>query len=102
MTGVGMLRTRLIASTILFGGALVVSWVTHGTGIVVNDAKRHISIPAALTVPLSVQVAYNGTDVYFRYRWAAPNAGIFHDVLRFTGGKWGVKGNAVPGTRWIA
>lgn len=93
-----MLRKSLVASTILFAGALALSWATHGTGVVVNDAKRHISIPKTLTVPLQVQAAYNGTDVYFRYRWPSPNAGIYHDMLRFTAGKWEVKGRSVPGS----
>lgn len=94
-----MARTGLYASTILFGGALALSWFTHGTGVVIDDAKNNISIPKALTVPLQVQAAYNGTDVFFRYRWSAPNAGIFHDMLRFSGGKWEVRGNAVPGSQ---
>jgi hypothetical protein len=94
-----MLRKSLAVSALLFGGALALSWATHGSGLVVNDLKMHISIPKPLTVPLQVQAAYNGTDVYFRYRWPAPNAGIFHDMLRFTAGKWEVKGGAVPGSQ---
>ncbi|MDO9439785.1 MAG: ethylbenzene dehydrogenase-related protein [Beijerinckiaceae bacterium] len=94
-----MAKSSLYASTILFGGALALSWFTHGAGTVINDARKHINIPATLTVPLQVQAAYNGTDVYFRYRWLAPNAGIFHDMLRFTAGKWEVRGNAVAGSQ---
>ena len=92
-------KTSLYASAALFAGALALSWVTHGTGVVQNDPKKHISVPHNLTVPLEVQAAYNGTDVYFRYRWAAPNAGIYHDLLRFTNGKWEVRGNAVAGSQ---
>jgi len=92
-----MVRSSLFASTILFGGALALSWLTQGTGIVVNDAKRHINVPKTLTVPLQVQAAYNGVDVFFRYRWPAPNAGIFHDMLRFSNGKWETRGEAAPG-----
>lgn len=90
-------KVNLYTSTALFAGALALSWLTHGTGVVKNDPQKHISIPKALTVPLEVQAAFNGTDAYFRYRWPAPNAGIFHDMLRFTGGKWDVRGNAEPG-----
>ncbi len=66
------------------------AWVTHGTGIVHNDPARHISIPPQLTMPLQVQAAYNGGEIWFRYRWPAPTASIFHDVLRYSGGKWEV------------
>lgn len=92
-------KTYLYASTALFAGALALSWFTHGTGVVKNDPQKHISIPQSLTVPLQVQAAYNGTDAYFRYRWPAPNPGIFHDLLRFTSGKWEVKGSAVAGSQ---
>ena len=80
----------------LFG--LGVSWLTHGRGVVRNDVAKHVSIPTTLTVPMEVKAAYNGRDVLFRYRWPSPKPGIFHDVLRFEGGKWVVRGNAVPGS----
>ncbi|MGK7867695.1 ethylbenzene dehydrogenase-related protein [Falsiroseomonas sp. E2-1-a20] len=86
-----------LAGLVVFGSALGLSWWTHGSGVVHDDAARHISIPQALTVPLTVQVAHDGTDVWFRYRWLAPNAGIFHDMLRFDGSAWQVRGGAVPG-----
>jgi hypothetical protein len=76
---------------------LLLSWVTHGTGVVHNDPKRNIAIPSQLLVPFQVQAAFNGADVYFRYRWPAPKAGIFHDVLRYKSGAWTVEGRAVPG-----
>ncbi|MBL8662833.1 MAG: hypothetical protein JNM29_08405 [Candidatus Odyssella sp.] len=94
-----MKRTLPYLALVVFVGVLGLSWITHGTGVVKNDPKRHISIPAQLTVPLQVQSAYNGTDVYFRYRWPSPNAGIHHDVLRFTKGAWVVQGSAVPGSQ---
>jgi hypothetical protein len=93
-----MRRVGLFAGLVVFVGALALSWLTHGSGVVRNDPERHISIPAALTVPLTVQVAHDGTDIWFRYRWPAPNAGIFHDMLRFDGTAWQVRGGAVPGS----
>jgi hypothetical protein len=92
-----MRRLGLLASGALFVGALGYSWLTHGTGVIRNDPERHISVPAALTVPLRVQVAHNGTDVLFRYRWPSPNPGIHHDMLRFDGTAWQVRGRAAPG-----
>lgn len=94
-----MKRIGLYASLVIFLGALGYSWLTHGTGVVRNDPERRISIPSQLTVPLEVWSAYNGTDAFFRYRWSAPNAGIFHDMLRFTNGAWVVRGEAVPGSQ---
>lgn len=91
-------QALLYPALAVFLAALGVSWATHGTGVVANDAKKHISVPSPLTVPLQVQAAYNGTDVFFRYRWPSPKPGIFHDLLRFEGGKWVVKGRAVPGS----
>jgi hypothetical protein len=94
-----MKRLALYAAHAIFVGALGYSWLTHGTGVVRNDPARNISIPAKLTVPLEVWAAHDGENVFFRYRWAAPNAGIFHDVLRFTNGAWAVRGEAVPGSQ---
>ncbi len=92
-------QVLLLPALAIFGGALGFSWFTHGTGVVVDDPKRQISVPSTLTVPLQVQAAYNGRDVFFRYRWPSPNPGIFHDVLRFESGKWVVRGAAVPGSQ---
>ncbi|WP_300297394.1 ethylbenzene dehydrogenase-related protein [Ferrovibrio sp.] len=94
-----MQRISLYAALVIFLGALGLSWLTHGNGVVRDDPKHHISIPKQLTVPLEVWAAYNGTDVFFRYRWPAPNAGIFHDMLRYTNGAWVTQGEAVPGSQ---
>lgn len=92
-------QALLVPAVAVFVGALGIAWITHGTGVVKSDPKRHIAIPTPLTVPLSVQAAYNGQDVFFRYRWTSPKPGIFHDMLRFEGGKWVVHGRAVPGSQ---
>lgn len=90
-------RNGLLAALALFGGGLLLSWVTHGTGVVRDDPKRNISIPKQLTVPLQVQAAYNDTNMYFRYRWPAEKPAIFHDVVKFEDGKWERKGKGNPG-----
>ncbi len=91
-------RGWLSLALAIFVGGLALSWFTHGRGVVHDDPKKHIAIPSPLTVPFQVQAAYNGSDIYFRYRWPSPKPGIFHDVLRFESGKWVVKGNAVAGS----
>lgn len=91
-------RNALLAALAIFGGSLLLSWLTHGTGVVKDDPKRNISVPRQLTVPLQVQAAYNGTHMFFRYRWPAAKPGIFHDMLKFEDGKWVTKGKAVPGS----
>jgi len=94
-----MRRAKLPIAVVLFLGALLGSWFTHGTSVVVNDPARNISIPAQLTVPLHVQAAYNDTTMFFRYRWPSSSMGIFHDVLRFEDGNWITEGNPVPGSQ---
>jgi hypothetical protein len=63
--------TGLGFSLVLFVAALLVSWLTQGTGVVRNDLARNIYIPDDLTMPLQAMAAYNGKVVYFRYRWPA-------------------------------
>ena len=81
----------------LFVGAIGWSWVTHGTGVVKDDLARNIHIPQELTIPLQVKAAYNGRDILFRYRWPARQPSIYHDMLRFEGGKWVRYGASVAG-----
>ncbi len=88
----------LISALAIFVDALGLSWLTHGRGVVKDDPAQHIAIPSTLTVPLQVQAAFNGRDMFFHYRWPSPKPGIFHDMLRFEGGKWVVKGSPVPGS----
>ncbi len=92
-------RGILYPSLAIFLGALGYSWFTHGRGVEHDDPASHVAIPSPLTVPLQVQAAYNGADIVIRYRWPSPKPGIFHDVLRFEGGKWATKGSAVPGSQ---
>jgi hypothetical protein len=94
--GVGaMRRVLLYASVAVFVGALGVSWITHGTGVVQGDPDRNIAIPSELTMPLQLKVAYNGRDIFFRYRWPAERPHLFIDMLRYTDGEW-VRHGASP------
>ncbi|MGV8891731.1 MAG: ethylbenzene dehydrogenase-related protein [Burkholderiaceae bacterium] len=90
-------RKGLPIALALFAAGLLLSWVTHGTGVVHDDPKRNISIPKQLTVPLQVQAAYNDTNMFFRYRWPAEKPHIFHDVVTFEDGNWVRKGKGNPG-----
>jgi hypothetical protein len=92
-----MRRLGLYAAILVFLGALGLSWLTNGTGVVHNDISRNIYIPKELTMPLQVMVAYDGRDIFFRYRWPARQASIYHDMLKFEGGKWVRYGASVPG-----
>jgi len=97
--GETMNTIKLLGATALFAGTLVVSWITHGGGVVSDDPARNIAIPETLTVPLQVQAAYNADTMFFRYRWPAERPGIFHDMMLFTDGAWVNKGGAVPGSQ---
>src|SRR5918995_1131807 len=92
-----MKRTLLYAAILVFVGVLGLSWITHGTGVVKNDISRNIYIPKDLTMKLEVKAAYNGRDMFFTYRWPAKQPSIYHDMLRFEGGKWVRYGFSVPG-----
>jgi hypothetical protein len=78
----------LAAAVAVFAAVLAVAWLSHGTGVVRNDLTRNIFIPNELTMPLQVKAAYDGDRIFFRYRWPAKQPSIYHDMLRFEGGKW--------------
>jgi hypothetical protein len=92
------MQYKLLASAVgVFLAALALSWVFHGTGVVKNDLSRNISIPKELTMPLQVKAAFDGEKIFFRYRWPARQPHIYHDMLRYEGGKWVRIGRSVPG-----
>lgn len=92
-----MRRQLLMVVAGLFAAMLLVSWMTHGTGVVKDDLKRNVYIPNELTMPLQVKAAYDGERMYFRYRWAAERPSIYHDMLVYRGGKWERIGKSVAG-----
>lgn len=87
----------LVTSAALFAGLLVLGWTTHGTGIVKDDPERNIVIPKELTTELQVKAAYDGENIYFRYRWPVERPSIFNDVLVYQDGKWEARGGEVLG-----
>ena len=92
------MKTRLLYLCVaIFIGVLGLAWLTHGTGVIRNDIGRNIYIPGELTMPLQVKAAYNGTDIVFRYRWPAKQPSIYHDMVKFEGGKWVRYGDSVAG-----
>ncbi|MGQ0663896.1 MAG: ethylbenzene dehydrogenase-related protein [Pseudomonadota bacterium] len=84
-------------SLAIFVGALAISWLTHGTGVVKNDLARNIYIPKDLTMPLEVKAAYNGRDMFFRFRWPTKAPHIYHDMVKREGGNWVRIGASVAG-----
>jgi hypothetical protein len=77
--------------------ALGLAWATQGTGVIENDLERNIYIPDELTMPLQVQAAYNEQQIFFRYRWPAEQAHVYHDMLRYEDGEWIRHGSSRPG-----
>ncbi|GHE05986.1 hypothetical protein GCM10008024_38770 [Allgaiera indica] len=90
--------TYLAASAAIFAGLLVAAWATHGTGVVRDDPERNIAIPKELTSELQVKVAYDGEDIWFRYRWPVERPAIFNDVLVYNDGKWETRGGEALGS----
>lgn len=81
-------RQALVLVAAMFAAVLLLVLLTHGTGVVRNDAARNIWIPGELTMPLRLQAAYNDTQVFFRYRWPATQPHVVADLLRYHAGKW--------------
>lgn len=81
-------RQALVVVAGLFAAALLLSLLTHGSGVVRNDAARNIWIPSELTMPLQLQVAFNDSHIYFHYRWPAREPHVVTDLMRYRGGKW--------------
>ncbi|WP_319784110.1 ethylbenzene dehydrogenase-related protein [Oceanisphaera sp. IT1-181] len=77
--------------------ALGLAWVTQGSGVIKDDLERNISIPDELTMPLQIQAAYNDQQIFFRYRWPAKQAHVYHDMLRYENGEWVRHGSSMPG-----
>lgn len=92
-----MKRTYAYLAFVVFLGALALLWATQGTGVIRNDLARNIYIPEQLTMPLQVKAAYNGREMFFRYRWPSETPRIYHDMLKFDGAKWVRYGASVPG-----
>ncbi|MFC3283701.1 ethylbenzene dehydrogenase-related protein [Litchfieldella rifensis] len=84
--GIGNRRLPLVLGGLAVAVAL--AWVTQGKGVIHNDPLRNIHIPAELTMPLQVKVAYDEERIFFRYRWPAEQAHVYHDMLRYTDGQW--------------
>ncbi|MBA3910751.1 MAG: hypothetical protein C0524_12925 [Rhodobacter sp.] len=87
----------LAGSVALFAGLLALGWITHGTSIVQNDPERNIFIPEDLTSELQVKATYDGTNIWFRYRWPAERPMLFNDVLVYQDGAWEERGGEVMG-----
>ncbi len=81
-------RTAILVVAALFAVAMLLALATHSTGVVRNDPERNVWIPDELTMPLTLQVAYNDAEVFFHYRWPAKQPHVVSEVLRYTDGKW--------------
>lgn len=90
-------QTLVWPAVAVFVGALGFSWLTHGSGVIKNDIARNIYIPNELTMSFQVRAAYNGRDIFFRYRWPARQPSIYHDMMKFDGAKWVRYGASVAG-----
>ncbi|HDZ73666.1 MAG TPA: hypothetical protein ENH55_13050 [Aurantimonas coralicida] len=92
------MRTVILATSVaIFSGLLVLGWATHGTGIVKDDPERNIVIPDELTSELQVKAAYDGTRIWFRYRWPVDRPSLFNDVLVYQDGEWETRGGEALG-----
>lgn len=86
------MKTAAKLSIIYFLIAALAIGLTGGfmsTGIVKNDPERNINIPVETLIEVEAQLAFNDTDVYWRFSWDADeNSSIHHDYFVFEDGKW--------------
>ena len=61
-----------------------------------DKGRKNFWIPERLEDELKVRVAFNREEIFFRFQFASVE-GIYHDYLRYEGGKWIKTKGSTPG-----
>ena len=61
-----------------------------------DKGRKNFWIPERLEDELKVKVAFNREEIFFRFQFASVE-GIYHDYLRYEGGKWIKTKGSTPG-----
>ncbi len=61
-----------------------------------TKGRKNFWIPERLQDELKVKVAFNREEIFFRFQFASVE-GIYHDYLRYEGGKWIKTKGSTPG-----
>lgn len=78
--------------------SFLVTVLALAAGAAMGQGRENFAIPDALNAELKVKVAYNDKEVFFRFEWPSESMGIYHDYLRFRGGKWEKTPGSSPGS----
>ena len=76
---------------------VVMAALFTGGAVMGQQDRKNFYIPKDLNAELQVKVAFNEKEVFFRFEWPSESMGIYHDYLRFQGGKWVKTPGSSPG-----
>ena len=71
--------------------------VFTGGAVMGQQGKKNFYTPKDLNAELNIKVAFNDKEVFFRFKWPSESMGIYHDYLRYKGGKWVKTSGSSPG-----
>ncbi len=76
---------------------IVAAALFTGGAVMGQQGKKNFYIPKDLNAELNVRAAFNDEEVFFQFEWSSVSMGIYHDYLRFQGGKWVKTSGSSPG-----
>ena len=64
---------------------------------VVQAQEEPPYVPDELAFDITVQIAYNDNEIFWRFTWEAQNPGYYHDYLVYNDGAWQRRGDSGDG-----
>jgi hypothetical protein len=83
------------------GTALLVLLLLSGavTAVMAQETDDpFVWIPEELTTELTIQVAYNGQEIFWHFEWPAETPSIYHTMLVYRNGQWERHGTSSVGS----
>jgi hypothetical protein len=79
---------RIIAVAVAIALVAGLSLGFASTGVIADDLENNISVPDELIMELDLKVAYNDSEIFWRYRWDTDTPHFYHDYLVYEDGDW--------------